>query len=29
MHTHIETFLRAANYLSAVQIYLKDNYLLD
>ena len=29
MHTHIETFLRAANYLSAVQIYLKDNFFLE
>ncbi len=29
MHTHIETFLRAANYLSAIQIYLKDNFFLE
>ena len=29
MHTHIENFLRAANYISAVQIYLKDNFLLE
>jgi xylulose-5-phosphate/fructose-6-phosphate phosphoketolase len=29
MHTHIDTFLRAANYISAIQIYLKDNFLLE
>lgn len=29
MYTNIDTFLRAANYLSAVQIYLKDNFLLE
>ena len=29
MHMHIDTFLRAANYLSAVQIYLKDNFFLE
>lgn len=29
MYTQIDTFLRAANYLSAVQIYLKDNFLLE
>ncbi len=29
MHTHIDTFLRAANYLSAAQIYLKDNFMLE
>lgn len=29
MHSHIDTFLRAADYLSAVQIYLKDNFLLE
>ena len=28
MHEHIEKFLRAANYLSAIQLYLQDNYLL-
>lgn len=29
MSYHIPTFLRAANYLSAAQIYLKDNFLLE
>ena len=29
MHNHLERYIRAANYLSAVQIYLKDNFLLD
>lgn len=28
MEYHIPTFLRAVNYLSAIQIYLKDNFLL-
>ncbi len=28
MHSNFEKFLRAANYLSAVQIYLQDNYFL-
>lgn len=29
MHTHIDTYLRAANYLSAIQIYLKGNFFLE
>lgn len=29
MHTSFEKFLRAANYISAIQIYLQDNYLLE
>jgi len=29
MSTHISKFLRAANYLSAAQIYLQDNFLLE
>jgi xylulose-5-phosphate/fructose-6-phosphate phosphoketolase len=29
MHETFEKFLRAANYLSAAQIYLRDNYLLE
>lgn len=29
MHTNIEKFIRATNYLSAIQLYLQDNYLLE
>lgn len=29
MYTHLERFVRATNYLSAIQLYLKDNFLLE